>query len=335
MIDGRSGDSRFAGITVGLSVASTNRIVDVRAGIWTWSASALIVGDVAFTCRKLAELAIGAGRSDDSSANHRARPWMINRNHCGSCITGVAIRFPIATTNRLIDVGASSWDRVACAHVVRDIAFAWREQAELSLRARQAHDATTVANTIRFDALGHNAASLDRALVLRTTLFDALRKRRMSESSTPFFTIGRTMPGACREEMLGTGTAIRFCSSVRNALVVTLAGLHGASFFTSDVAMIFDAFPKKLAGGLGTGVLRSSIVQALAIIPLGAFLAFASAICVGMASVYAFFEEALTGHFALALRSSGLDTTCDEFIPLDTALSLALLLRRGITHCAV
>lgn len=186
-----------------------------------------------------------------------------HRCHCG--FAGVSIGFAVTAAHRLVDIGAGGWNHDANAHVVSDVAFAGRELAELSLRAGQAHDAAAVTVAIGFKAFGQDASCLDRAFILGASLFDASIEGYVAMGGTLFFAAGRTMFRTGGKKMLGSSLAFVFAGAFIHALVVTLAGQHGAALFAGDDAVIFDALRKKLTGGLGACIFGSTVMQALAI----------------------------------------------------------------------
>jgi hypothetical protein len=73
-------------------------------------------------------------------------------------------------------------------------------------------------------------------------------------------------------------------------------------------------------------------------IAIGTFctkLALSAAIHFGRTLRHAGGESALSGRFALALRSTGFEAAFDQFVPMGRTLSLALLVRRDVAGCFV
>lgn len=113
---------------------------------YTWTIRAALGGITVVTRIIDTDLIIGALGSRDPATGYgfsfRALALMVDGNSSGSCLTGIAISFAVATADGIEFLGASGWFGFADPLCICNFALADAKITVLSLRTRQPADST-------------------------------------------------------------------------------------------------------------------------------------------------------------------------------------------------
>lgn len=181
---------RRAGVTVGATIAATDRDVDLGAGLWPWGAGATDVRRAALRGGREATELIGAALDAAARPTRRRRRGrtLATVIHGDALAVGdalVRVGLAVAATDRIVDGGADGGGDLAGARLIRAATvIAFREDADLAgithmAAATTAALALGAACALRCDAgasgFGHTGVAVGVAVAAtdRRVLFGA------------------------------------------------------------------------------------------------------------------------------------------------------------------